>query len=570
MKRLTTRDHAGFSMIELLVTVLIAGIAFAAMVPLFVQAQKKNSDDNMRVMTLQLARDKIEKVRQLDYDSIVQTNLDDETFADGQFGNTYVLKSGSGTTRDLTVTYTVTNKPDGAASGAESYKQVEVSVSWDAPPAPVYPAVLSTVIYKQYAGPQIIGFSLDPDVLDEVEPDVWHITGTPVAMDAYISPDDIGLMIPDGVTDQTKWGYVHFSVSALNGTQIAAGDVREPVIGEPGHYRWTWDNGAVVDGIYVLEVAGYSSSKQQGNSASLFMTVKVVNPPAPTNLVGTPADGQIQLTWDVTPITDFSPDGYYEVEASGDGIMWSVAATSLTSPLYLHSGLTNGTDHYYRVRVFDTDGNPSPYSGTVGPLQPAVQSDTVAPSVPGAFTAAAVADRQNVQLSWTASLDDGAPATGVMGYNVERSPGAGGPWSQILSASLFNQVLYIDTNVGWATTWYYRVQAVDVAGNASGWSNVASATTGARPVHDLTVVNTDSKDSVYVRVQSATTGRFWTTAGVELLLGSTPAEVEIKKNNKQQVWNDLPDDIYNVYGRYTSTITKAAQWMSDPWRVTFP
>ncbi len=568
MKRLTRRGHAGFSMIELLVTVLIAGIAFAAMVPLFVQAQKKNSDDNMRVMTLQLARDKIEKVRQLDYDSITQANLDDEAFADGQFGNTYVLKSGTGATRDLTITYTVTNKPDGAASGAESYKQVEVSVSWEAPPSPVYPAVLSTVVYKQYAGPQIIGFSIDPNVLTEVEPDVWHITGAPVAMDVYIAPDDIGLMIPDGVADQTKWGYVHFSVSALNGTQIAAGDVREPVLGEPGHYRWTWDNSAVVDGIYMLEVVGYSSSKQQGNSASLFMTVKVVNPPAPTNLVGTPADGQIQLTWDVTPITDFTPDGYYEVESSGDGITWSVVATSLTSPLYLHSGLTNGTDHYYRVRVFDTDGNSSPYSSTIGPLQPALQSDTVAPSVPGAFTASAVPGRQNTQLSWTASVDGGVPTTGVMGYNVERSAAAGGPWSQILSASLFNQVLYVDTkNVGWATTWYYRVQAVDVAGNASAWSSVASATTSAQPTHNLVVVNNDSKNDVYVRVQSATTGLYWNTNGT--WQATAPAEIRVKKS-KDQTWSDLPDDIYNVYGRYTSTITKAAQWMSDPWRVTFP
>ena len=179
MKTHISRGRAGFSMVELLVTVLIAGIAFAAMVPLFVQAQQKNVDDNMRVMTLQLARDRIEKIRQLDYDSITQANLDDETFADAQFGNTYVLKSGTGSTRNVSVTYTVTNQPAGAPDGTESYKKVEVSVSWTAPPSPVYPAVLSTVVYKQYAGPQIIEFDIDPNVLEEVTPDVWNITGTP-------------------------------------------------------------------------------------------------------------------------------------------------------------------------------------------------------------------------------------------------------------------------------------------------------------------------------------------------------------------------------------------------------
>ena len=34
------RARAGFSFVELLVTIIIAGIAFAAMVPFFVQAQQ--------------------------------------------------------------------------------------------------------------------------------------------------------------------------------------------------------------------------------------------------------------------------------------------------------------------------------------------------------------------------------------------------------------------------------------------------------------------------------------------------------------------------------------------------
>ena len=76
----------------------------------------------------------------------------------------------------------------------------------DGSPLPVYPAVLSTVVYKQYAGPQIIEFAIDPNVLEEVQPDVWQISGTPVGIDVYVAPSDIGLMVA-GVVDQTKWGY---------------------------------------------------------------------------------------------------------------------------------------------------------------------------------------------------------------------------------------------------------------------------------------------------------------------------------------------------------------------------
>lgn len=567
--RRTRHREAGFSFIELLVTVIIAGIVFAAIVPLFVQAQQKNVDDNMRVMTVQLARDKIEKVRQLGYDSITPANLDDEGFADGQFGNSWVLTSGGGSSRTLSVTYTVTNRPTGAADGAESYKQVEVRVSWTAPPSPVYPAVLSTIVYKQYAGPQIIAFHIDPNVMQEVEPDVWWITGAPAAIDVNLAPSDVGLMIPAGVTDQNKWGYVRFSVTSLNGTQIAASDVRVPVTGEPGHYSWTWDNSAVDDGIYVLKAVAYSSNKQQGNEVSIAMMVKVRNPPAPKNLIGTPRDKEIQLTWAATPITDFTPNGRYEVDTSGDGVTWThlkdATAPVLTTPIYLHAGLTNGQNYYYRVRVVDTDGSPSSWS-VIGPVQPSAQSDTVAPTVPGGFTVAKVAGKPNIHLSWAASTDSGTPTSGVMGYDVERSVAAAGPWSQIRSATLFGQVLLDDTNVGWSATWYYRVRAVDVVGNSSGWTAVLSAMTDSQPKHTLTVVNTASKDDMFVRVQSATTGVYWNQNGTS----PATAEVEVKKNGKSAAWSNLPEDDYNVYARYASTITKVTQWSTDPWTVSFP
>jgi len=65
---LRTRHAAhGFSMVELLVTIVIAGIVFAAMVPLFTTILGKNSADNMRNISAFIAQDKIERLRQLDY-----------------------------------------------------------------------------------------------------------------------------------------------------------------------------------------------------------------------------------------------------------------------------------------------------------------------------------------------------------------------------------------------------------------------------------------------------------------------------------------------------------------------
>ena len=61
----------GFSLVELLVTVVLAGVIFAAMVPVFASALKKTTGDNLRVTAVNIAQDRIEKIRQLPYADIV-------------------------------------------------------------------------------------------------------------------------------------------------------------------------------------------------------------------------------------------------------------------------------------------------------------------------------------------------------------------------------------------------------------------------------------------------------------------------------------------------------------------
>jgi len=50
-------DARGFSMVELLVTIVLAGIVFAGMVPLFVNASKASSGDKTRNIAMNAARD---------------------------------------------------------------------------------------------------------------------------------------------------------------------------------------------------------------------------------------------------------------------------------------------------------------------------------------------------------------------------------------------------------------------------------------------------------------------------------------------------------------------------------
>jgi chitodextrinase len=97
-------------------------------------------------------------------------------------------------------------------------------------------------------------------------------------------------------------------------------------------------------------------------------------------------------------------------------------------------------------------------------------NDTQPPTAPSGLTATTVNSRQ-INLSWTASSD----TVGVTGYLLQRSQGTGSTnFTQIAAPSGTN---YSDTGLTSATTYNYRVRATDAAGNLSGYSSVASATT---------------------------------------------------------------------------------------------
>jgi fibronectin type 3 domain-containing protein len=99
-------------------------------------------------------------------------------------------------------------------------------------------------------------------------------------------------------------------------------------------------------------------------------------------------------------------------------------------------------------------------------------ADTTPPTAPTGLTATATSSSQ-VNLSWTASTDN----VGVTGYRVERCQGA--------SCSTFAQIatptatIYSDSGLTASTSYSYRVRGTDAAGNLSGYSNTASATTSS-------------------------------------------------------------------------------------------
>jgi chitodextrinase len=95
--------------------------------------------------------------------------------------------------------------------------------------------------------------------------------------------------------------------------------------------------------------------------------------------------------------------------------------------------------------------------------------DSMPPTAPSNLTARVSGSQIN--LSWTASTDD----VRVTGYRVERCQGVGcSDFAQIATPT---STTFNDTGLTASTSYSYCVRATDAAGNLSGFSNTATATT---------------------------------------------------------------------------------------------
>ena len=172
-----TRHAArGFSMVELLVTVILAGIIFAAMVPVFASALKKTSQDNFRVTATNIAQDRIEKIRMLDFLDITTDNLNDPAFADNEFGTSFVTVSGkSYNVESILVVDPVSPSP--------KYKTVKVKVSWGAGASDI--TAVGTVVMNPEPG--TVGSSPTPTAI----PSPGSTTGTNYTLVVSVTDDDV-------------------------------------------------------------------------------------------------------------------------------------------------------------------------------------------------------------------------------------------------------------------------------------------------------------------------------------------------------------------------------------------
>ena len=217
-------------------------------------------------------------------------------------------------------------------------------------------------------------------------------------------------------------------------------DDTDVAVGQTYHYR-----------LKAVDASGNESGYSDGASAKIEDTQA---PTAPADLKATAADGEVTLSWSASPDGDLKEYRIYRGTSSNPTDQ--IATVTAGTETYTDTGLLAGT-YYYRLKAVDTAGNGSDYSGEVS----ATVEDTEAPAAPTGLTA--TAEGGAVTLKWTANAEGD-----LKEYRLYRGTSPG-PTDQIATVAAGTEA-YTDNNLPGDGTYYYRLKAVDAAGNESTFS----------------------------------------------------------------------------------------------------
>ena len=180
-------------------------------------------------------------------------------------------------------------------------------------------------------------------------------------------------------------------------------------------------------------------------------------PAAPVVKIGNSASsGKPMLTWNaVEGATSYR---IYRSTTKGSG--YSLLGTT-TATSYTNTGAKAGTTYYYRVKACN-DAGLSPYSNVVSGKVKSVTPKPAAPVVKIGHSATS----GKPMLTWNA-------VSGATSYKVYRATSQNGTYSLLGTVTATS---YINTGAKAGTTYWYKVKAVNSAGE-SAYSNVVSGKT---------------------------------------------------------------------------------------------
>ena len=257
--------------------------------------------------------------------------------------------------------------------------------------------------------------------------------------------------IPKSVTSIDEWAF--YGCESLTSVTIP---VSVTSIGESAFYACS----RMADVYYKGTAADWAKiTIEEGNEDLTNATLHCAKsaPAAPVVKIGNSASsGKPMLTWNaVEGATSYR---IYRSTSKGSGysLLGTVTATS-----YTNTGAKAGTTYYYRVKACN-DAGLSPYSNIVSGK---VKSVTPKPSAP-VVKIGNSASSGKPMLTWNA-------VSGATSYKVYRATSQNGTYSLLGTVTATS---YTNTGAKAGTTYYYKVKAVNSAGE-SAYSNIVSGKT---------------------------------------------------------------------------------------------
>src|SRR5947208_1241415 len=223
---------------------------------------------------------------------------------------------------------------------------------------------------------------------------------------------------------------------------------------------------------YYYQVSAVNSPGEGAKSNEASATPNQTPPPpsppsAPTNLAATGGNAQVGLTWQAPGSNGGSPITNYKIYRGGAPSTETLLTTVGAVTSYTDTAVTNGVTYYYQVSAVNNVGE-GPRSNEASATPSAAPPPPSPPSAPQNL--AATGGNAQVTLTWQAPASNGGSP--ITNYKIYRGTTSGG---ETLVATIGNQLSYSDGGLTNGVTYYYKVSAVNNAGEGP-QSNEASAT----------------------------------------------------------------------------------------------
>jgi formylglycine-generating enzyme required for sulfatase activity len=207
---------------------------------------------------------------------------------------------------------------------------------------------------------------------------------------------------------------------------------------------------------YVFHVAAVNDAGTGSWSVNSSAVIPCTVPAAPANVIGTPGNSQVLLTWTAPLDNGGSPSTDYVIQHSSTGTApWTTLLSASTATSATVTGLTNGTSYVFRVAAVNA-------AGTGTSSIPVTVIPRTVPAAP--ISLIGTPGNGQVSLSWTAPADNGGSA--ITDYTIQYSTNGGATWT-ISSHSALTATTATVTGLTNGTSYVFQVAAVNGAGTGA-------------------------------------------------------------------------------------------------------